>query len=286
MDRAVELGLTFWDSADIYGDSEVLIGRWFARDPSNRAKIFLATKFGINTTGVGSATRGDPEYVRACVRRSIARLGIDRIDLYYMHRPDPTTPIEVTVRVLKELQDEGIIGHIGLSECDADTLRRAAAVTQIAAYQVEYSPFFTDIETSELGILAAARENGIAIVPYSPLGRGLLTGKYKSIDDFDEDDFRRKVPRYSDPENFAKLLALVDRLRAMADAKGVTPGQLTLAWIIAQGPDFVPIPGTSRIANLEENRGSLDVELTANEVADIRAAIGEADVSGLRYPEG
>ena len=270
----------------MYGDSEELIGRWFARDPANRAKIFLATKFGINRTGVGSAIRGDAEYVRDSVNRSLKRLGVDHIDLFYLHRPDTTTPIETTVRALKDLQDKGVIRHIGLSECSADTIRRAAAVTQIAAYQVEYSPFFTDIEAPHIGILAAAREHGIAIVPYSPLGRGLLTGKYKSIDDFDKNDFRRSVARYSVPENFAKMLGLVDRLRVMADAKGATAAQLTLAWIMAQGPDFLPIPGTSRIDNLEENLGALRVQLTPEEVAEIRVAVEETEVPGQRYPDG
>jgi aryl-alcohol dehydrogenase-like predicted oxidoreductase len=184
---------------------------------------------------------------------------------------------------LLELKAEGKIKHIGLSECSADTLRRASALTQIAAYQVEYSPVFTDIENKDVGILDAARELGIAIVPYSPLGRGLLTGKYKSPQDFEEGDFRRSVPRYSE-ENFPKILDIVEKLDALAKKKGCTPGQLTLAWILKQGEDFVPLFGTTRIANVEENLGALKVQLEDEETEEIRKVVDAADITKERYP--
>jgi aryl-alcohol dehydrogenase-like predicted oxidoreductase len=199
-------------------------------------------------------------------------------------RVDPGTPIEETIEALLELKAEGKIKYIGLSECSADTLRRASAITQISAYQVEYSPVFTDIENQDIGVLDAARELGIAIVPYSPLGRGLLTGKYKSPNDFEEGDFRRSVPRFSE-ENFPKILNIVDELDVLAKKKGCTPGQLTLAWILNQGDDFVPLFGTTRIANIEENLGALEVQLTKEEAAEIRKLVdAAADTTGERYP--
>ncbi|KAF8242972.1 putative aldo-keto reductase [Wilcoxina mikolae CBS 423.85] len=284
LDRAYELGLTFWDSADVYMDNEELLGKWFSRT-GKRSSIFLATKFGINRTGVGNYIRGDRDFIRAAVDSSLRKLNTDYIDLYYAHRPDPTCPIEETIRALVELQNEGKIKHIGLSECSADTLRRASKVAQIAAYQIEYSPFFTDIERKDVDALAACREGGIAVVPYSPLGRGLLTGKYQSIEDFPADDFRRKIPRYNVKENFDKTLELVGEIQGLAEKKGVTAGQLTLAWILAQGEDFVPIPGTTRVENLEENLAALKVSLTEEEVGEIRKAVDEAGLTGGRYPK-
>ncbi|KAI5820711.1 NADP-dependent oxidoreductase domain-containing protein [Pyronema omphalodes] len=284
LDRAYELGLTFWDSADIYQDNEDLLGQWFAKT-GKRSGIFLATKFAINMSGNGPFVRGDREYVRQSVEKSLKRLGTDYIDLYYQHRPDPATPIEETMTELVALQKEGKIRHIGLSECSAATLRRASKIGKVTAYQIEYSPFFTDIELEEVGVLKACRELGIAIVPYSPLGRGFLTGKYKSIDDFPEGDFRRTVPRYNVKENFDKSLALVDEIQKLATVKGCTVGQLTLAWILAQGPDFVPIPGTTKIANLEENLGALKIQLSKEEEAQVRKAVDAAGHTGERYPK-
>lgn len=281
LDRAHELGLTFWDSADIYHDNEDLIGNWFART-GKRSDIFLATKFGINR-GEGRYVRGDREFVKAACEKSLKRLQTDCIDLYYVHRVDSEVPIEETINAMLELRAEGKIKHFGLSECSADTLRRASAVAPIAAYEIEYSPFFTDIELPEIGVVAAARELGTAIVCYSPLGRGMLTGKYRSIDDFPEGDIRRIIPRYS-AENFPKILGIVDDVERIAREKGCTAGQLTLAWVAAQGDDFIPIPGTTKIENLEENLGALKIQLTPDEVAAIRQAVDAAGNTGARYP--
>lgn len=285
LDRAYELGLRFWDTADIYGDSEELLGRWFRERAGKRGDVFLATKFAINKVEEGNGVRGDRAYVLRACERSLNRLGVDYIDLYYMHRPDPETPIEETIGALLELKAAGKIKHIGLSECSAATLRRAAALTQIAAYQVEYSPFFTDIEAAEISLLSTARELGVAIVPYSPLGRGLLTGKYRSPRDFAAGDFRRMLPRYSE-ENFPRLLEVVDALAALAAARPrCSVGQLTLAWVLAQGDDFVPLFGTTSVRNLEENLAALEVRLSELEEREIRSVVDKASLVGARYPE-
>ncbi|EGR45487.1 uncharacterized protein TRIREDRAFT_68336 [Trichoderma reesei QM6a] len=284
LDRAYELGSTFWDSADVYGDNEDLIGKWFKRT-GKRDGIFLATKCGgyLDSSG-GFSVRSDPEYVRQACEKSLQRLGVSHIDLFYLHRLDRKTPIELTIKALAELKEQGKIRHLGLSEVSAATLRRAHAVHPITAIQVEYSPFSVDIEKPEIGLLKTARELGVAIVAYSPLGRGMLTGQIKSPDDFAEDDFRRTLPRFS-KENFGKNLALADKIGSIAASKGVTPGQLTLAWLLAQGDDIFPIPGTKKIKYLEENLGAVNVTLTKKEEEEIRKAIDETEVTGGRYSD-
>ncbi|KAF7351048.1 Alginate-lyase domain-containing protein [Mycena sanguinolenta] len=261
LDAAHAKGCTFWDTAHVYGDSEELIGKWFKRT-GKRNDIVLATKFGVHATGV----RGDPAFVKEQCATSLARLGVDSIDLYYQHRVDPDVPIEITVGAMAELVDQGKVKHLGLSECSAKTLRRAHAVHPIAAVQVEYSPFVLDIEDPKIALLETARELGVTIVAYSPLGRGLLTGRFKSPDDFEADDFRRTVPKFS-AENFPKILDVVSRLHKIGEKHGATAGQVTLAWILAQGPDFVVIPGTKNIKYLEENLAASAVELSKEDVA-------------------
>ncbi|KAF2735796.1 Aldo/keto reductase [Polyplosphaeria fusca] len=283
LDRAVELGSTFWDTSDIYADSEDLLKLWFERT-GKRDQIFLATKFGIAIGGDGKvAIRSDPEYVKQACQKSLERLGVSKIDLYYCHRVDKKTPIEKTVAALAELKKEGKIGAIGLSEVSASTIRRASAVHHIDCVQLEYSPFALDIESPSIDILRTCRELGIAIVAYSPLGRGFLTGQIKSPDDFEEGDFRKHAPRYS-KENFGNNLKLVERLEEIAKRKGCTTGQLSLAWLSEQGVDVIPIPGTKKVKYLEENVAAIDVKLTDDEVRTIRSEIEKVEVSGDRYP--
>lgn len=247
--------------------------------------MFLATKFAnVISPDLKFSVRGDAQYVRQSCEKSLKRLGLDSVDLYYVHRIDKTVPIEETMGALKELVDAGKIKYLGLSECSSDTLRRAYAVHPIACVQMEYSPFSLDIEREETGVLKTCRELGVAIVCYSPLGRGMLTGQLKSSDDLDENDRRRQLPRFS-KENFPKNLQLVDQLSALAEKKGCTVGQLTLAWILAQGDDFIPIPGTTKIKNLEENAVAAQIKLSKEEVQEIRRACEKADVAGGRYPE-
>lgn len=284
LDRAYELGERFWDSADVYMDSEDLIGKWFART-GKRNGIFLATKFANRVLPDGTRViRSDPAYAKEACVKSLERLGVETIDLYYCHRVDGKTPIEKTVQAMKELKDEGKIRFLGLSEISAETLRRAHAVHPISAVQIEYSPFSMDIEDPAIALLKTCRELGIATVAYSPLGRGFVTGRYKSPDDFEEGDFRRMAPRFS-KENFPKNLALVDKLAAIAEQKGCTTGQLTLAWLMKQGEDIIPIPGTKKIEYLEENLGALNVELSDSEDKEIRQAVENAEVHGGRYPK-
>jgi len=286
LDKTFELGERFWDSADAYADNEELIGKWFAKT-GNRDKVFLATKFSIFVNPDGSRTiRGDAPYVKEACAKSLKRLGIDTIDLYYAHRTDPNTPIEETVGAMAELVKEGKVRYLGLSECSAETLRRAHKVHPISAVQVEYSPFYTGIESAEVGLKQACEELGVAIVAYAPLGRGMLTGKYKKPSDFgDEHDWRRNgVGRYSE-ENFPKNLELVDRLEKIAEKKGCTSGQLSMAWLLAQSENVIPIPGTTKVKNLEENLGALQVKITPEENAEIRKAVDEAEEVGDRYPE-
>ncbi|EEQ35642.1 putative pyridoxine 4-dehydrogenase [Microsporum canis] len=305
LDRAYELGCTHWDSAQLYGDSEELLGKWFRRT-GKRKEIFLATKFGNHVTPEGSREiRNDADYIRMAVAESLQRLQTDYIDLLYWfvlpsvaceeaheaaltrtfsHRISGKTPAEDIVATMKEFVDSGKVKYLGFSECGPDTLRRANKIHQIHAYQIEYSPFSMDIERAEPGLLQTCRELGIATVAYSPLGRGMLTGIYKSIDDFDKNDFRRTVPRFS-RENFSKNLQLVDTLKAISDRKNCTSGQLTLAWMMEQGVDIFPIPGTKRIEYLEENLGAYKVSLTPDENKEIRDAIEHAEVHGTRYAE-
>jgi aryl-alcohol dehydrogenase-like predicted oxidoreductase len=225
LSSAHELGEHFWDSSDIYGDNEELIGKWFKANPSKRADIFLATKFAIKPDHAGIDT--SPEYCKQACEKSLKRLGVDTIDLYYVHRLDQKTPIEKTVEAMKQLKEEGKIKYLGLSEISSNTLRRAHKVHPITAVQVEYSPFALDIESEQIDILRTCRELGVAVVAYSPLSRGLLTGALKSPDDFEEGDFRVIAPRFS-KENFPKNLKLVDQLTSLAKKKGITSGQLSL----------------------------------------------------------
>lgn len=284
LDRAYELGQTFWDSADVYGDSEELIGKWFKRT-GKRDEITLATKFGaVLQQDYSLAINSDPEYAKEACAKSLKRLGVDTIDLYYCHRVDGKTPVEKTVQAMAELKKEGKIRYLGLSEVSSATLRRAHKIHPIAAVQVEYSPFTTDIEDPHIALLQTCRELGVAVVAYSPLGRGFLTGQVKSRDGFEPGDARLGFPRFSE-ENFPKNLELVDTVGGLAKKKGCTPGQLSLAWLLAQGGDIIPIPGTKKIKYLEENWGALEVVLTEQEEKDIRAAVDRADVHGDRYPE-
>ncbi|KAJ8091804.1 Aldo-keto reductase str7 [Marasmius tenuissimus] len=277
LDAALAAGCNHWDSANIYGDSEELIGKWFKRT-GKRSEIFLTSKFGNTPNGA----RGDPEYAKEQFAKSLERFGTDYIDLYYLHRTDPKTPIEVTVGAMAELVKEGKVKYIGLSECTAEDLRRAHAVHPISAIQFEFSPLVLFIEDEKIAILKTARELGITIVAYSPLARGLITGQYKSPDDFEADDFRRTVPKYS-AENFPKILDLVKRIGEVGSKHNATPGQVTLAWILAQGDDFVVIPGTKKVKYLKENMGAANIKLSPEEVALIRKYAQESEIPGDRY---
>ncbi|KXS15682.1 Aldo/keto reductase [Gonapodya prolifera JEL478] len=286
LDAAYEAGETNWDSADMYGDSEDLVGKWFTRNPEKRSKIFLATKF-ANTTDANGArvVNSTPEYCRQACEKSLKRLGVSYIDLYYVHRVDKKTPIEKTMEALVGLQKEGKIKYIGLSEISADTLRRANKIAHVDAIQVEYSPFALEIETPQVDLFRVAKELGTAIVAYSPLGRGILSGALKSPDDFAEGDFRKYMPRFS-PENFPKNLVSVNVIAAIAKRKGCTVGQVTLAWLVRQDPSVIPIPGTTKVERLLENLGALAVNLTDEEDKEIRATAEAAEaVHGGRYPE-
>ncbi|KAJ3009516.1 hypothetical protein HKX48_007887 [Thoreauomyces humboldtii] len=281
---AYETGELFWDTADMYKDNEDLIGSWFKANPGKRDDIFLATKFANLVVDGKYTIDSSPEYCKAACAKSLKRLGVDHIDLYYCHRLDRKTPIEKTVGAMKELVEEGKVKYIGLSECSAESLRRACKIHHITAVQIEYSPWSLDIEHPNVNLLATARELGVAIVAYSPIGRGMLSGQLRSRADLDADDFRLSNPRFSE-ENFGKNLKLVDDISAIAKRKNVTPTQLTLAWLLAQGDDIFPIPGTTKIDRLIENVRSLDVKLTKEEVQEIRVIVDKAEVSGTRYME-
>ena len=276
--RALDLGVTLLDTADIYGagHNEELLADVLA---TRRDEVVLATKFGILTGpgGMPNGVDGSPEHVHAACAASLRRLGVDVIDLYYLHRPDPRVPIEDTVGAMAELVAAGHVRHLGLSEASAATIRRAAAVHPIAAVQSEWSVFSRDVEES---VVPTCRELGIGLVPYSPLGRGLLTGALTAPDDLAADDFRRTLPRFAG-EAFDRNLALVGVVRAIASAHAATPGQVALAWLLAQGPDVVPIPGTKRVRYLEENVGALALELSADDLGRLDALRPEGD----RYPD-
>ncbi|CAF3444471.1 unnamed protein product [Fusarium graminearum] len=285
LDKAYELGECFWDTADIYGDSEELIGRWFKANPEKRDDIFLATKFANKFSEDGSLSiDSTPEYTLSACDKSLKRLGVSSVDLYYCHRLDRKTPIELTVEAMVQLKEAGKIKYLGLSECSATSLRRAHAVHPITAVQMEYSPFSLEIESSQFKLLETARELGVAVVAYSPLGRGLLSGTLRSPADFGPGDFRALLPRFTE-ENFPKNLALVDKIQEIAKAKGVTASQLTLAWLLAQGDDIFPIPGTTRQDRLVENLDSCKVKLSDEEKKAVRSAVDNAEVVGGRYPE-
>ncbi|RSN57215.1 aldo/keto reductase [Amycolatopsis sp. WAC 04182] len=282
--RAIELGVTLIDTADMYGfgRNEELVGRALA---GKRDQVVLATKFGIvrdEEDPSKRGIRGDEFYVRQQVEASLRRLNVDHIDLYYQHRVDPDVPIEETAGALSSLVEQGKIRHIGLSEAGAETIRRAHTVHPVTAVQTEWSLWSRDIENE---VVPVCRELGIGLVPYSPLGRGFLTGRFKSKEDFAEGDFRQTTqPRFAEG-NLERNLAMVEALRALAEQKGVTAGQLALAWVQAQGDDVVPIPGTKRRKYLEENVASVGLNLSAEDVAAIEEAVPADAVAGERYPE-
>ncbi len=282
--RAVELGVTFFDSADVYahGINEELVGRELK---GVRDRVFVATKFGNtwNQGGERTGISGRPDYVRSACDASLRRLGLDVIDLYYQHRVDPGTPIEDTVGAMAGLVQAGKVRFLGLSEAAPATIRRAHAVHPITALQTEYSLWSRDPEAEIMPVL---RELGIGFVPYSPLGRGFLTGQIKSIEDLDQDDWRRTSPRFQGAA-FAGNLGLVEKIRAIAAAKGCTPGQLALAWVLAQGQDVIPIPGTKKVRYLEENVAASSLVLSEAELAAIDEAVPAGAAAGSRYaPEG
>lgn len=280
--RAIELGCTFLDTADVYGigKNEELVGRAL-RD--RRDKVTLATKFGNvrGPNGEWLGVNGNPDYVKSACDASLKRLGVDVIDLYYQHRVDPETPIEETVGAMAELVREGKVRFIGLSEASAQTIRRAHATYPITALQTEYSLWTRDPEGD---ILPTVRELGIGFVAYSPLGRGFLTGRFKKYEDLPEDDYRRNHPRFQG-ENFERNLRLVEAVEQIAREKNVTPSQVGLAWLLAQGDDITPIPGTKRRTYLEENLGALEVTLSPDELRRIEEAFPWGAAAGPRYPE-
>jgi len=281
--RALELGINFLDTADVYGPhtNEELVGRAIK---GKRDQIVLATKFGIVRDPANAAARGvngKPDYVRRSCEASLRRLGVDTIDLYYQHRVDPATPIEETVRAMAQLVEEGKIRHIGLSEASPQTLRRAVKIHPIAALQTEYSLWSREPEDE---LLVLCRELGIGFVAYSPLGRGFLTGQFTRFEDFPADDYRRVSPRFQG-ENFQKNLDLVRRVEQIAKEKGCKPSQLALAWVLAQGANIVPIPGTKRRKFLEENVAAIELNLTGEDLRRIEEIFPTGAAAGARYPE-
>jgi aryl-alcohol dehydrogenase-like predicted oxidoreductase len=278
--RALELGVTFFDTADMYGPfaNELLVGRALAR---RRDDVVIATKFGNERLEDGThlGINGSPEYVHRACDASLARLGVDTIDLYYQHRVDTRTPIEETVGAMSELVAAGKVRYLGLSEAAPETIRRASAVHPITALQSEYSLWSRDVEAE---VLPTVRELGIGFVAYSPVGRGFLTGRFRTLDDLPEDDRRRSMPRFS-PENFERNLELTQALRDVARDKGVSPAQVALAWVHSRGDDVVPIPGTKRREYLEQNVGALDVELTDDELRRLDEAFPAGAAAGDRY---
>jgi aryl-alcohol dehydrogenase-like predicted oxidoreductase len=280
--RALDLGISLFDTAEMYGPhtNEVLVGKALK---DRRDQAFIATKFGINYNADRTRlmTDGSPANVRRAIEGSLQRLGVDHVDLYYLHRVDPDTPIEDTVGAMAELVKEGKVRFLGLSEAAPDTLRKAHATHPITALQTEYSLWSREPEDE---LFAVVRELGIGFVPYSPLGRGFLSGDITSIDDLDADDFRRTNPRFMG-ENFQKNLDLVEAVKAIASDKGITAAQLALAWVLAQGEDLIPIPGTRRIATLEQNVAAVDVVLTPDDLARIEAVFPKGAATGHRYAE-
>ena len=281
--RALDLGVTMLDTADMYGvgENERLVGRALR---GRRDQVVLATKFGNERRPDGSwvGINGHPDYVRRACDASLERLGIDRIDLYYQHRVDPSVPVEETWGALHELVVAGKVGYLGISEARPETIRRAHAVHPVTALQSEWALWTRDPEKD--GTLAAVRELGIGFVPYAPLGRGFLTGRFRSVADLEESDARRGHPRFTE-ENLLRNLVLAERTRELAGEKGITPAQLALAWVLAQGPDVVPIPGTKHPAYLKENLGALAVELTAADLARLDHDLPPGSTAGDRYPD-
>lgn len=282
--QALDQGLNFLDTSDVYGPhtNELLIGKAIA---GRRKDVFIATKFGIARDPANAAARlinGRPEYVKASCDASLKRLGIEQIDLYYQHRVDKTVPIEDTVGAMAELVHAGKVRFLGLSEASAATIARACQVHPIAALQSEYSLWTRDPEST--GTLAACRQYGVSFVAYSPLGRGFLTGAFSRPEDLPADDYRRNFSPRFQADNFARNLALVDKVKALADSKGATAAQVALAWVLAQGDDIIPIPGTKRRSYLDQNIAALDVVLTAEELAELDRAFPPDAAAGLRYP--
>ncbi|KAJ5561597.1 hypothetical protein N7535_003942 [Penicillium sp. DV-2018c] len=282
LEHAHAAGLRFWDLADIYGDSEDVVGEWIKRS-GKRDDIFLATKFGLRPKPEGGfAFCSEPEYVKIACEKSIQRLGVDAIDLYYCHRVDGVTPIEKTIEAMVELKNQGKIRHLGLSEVSAATLRRAHAVHPITAVQVEYSLFRLDIESPSSDILRTCRELGVAIVAFSPIGRGILSGQFQSHEDIPVGDLRRALPKYSE-ENFPRILKLVQCLKEVAESHASTPAQAALAWLLAQGPDIIPIPGTKSTARMDENAASALLKLSDQEVRTVRDLRAQIEIKGTQY---
>ena len=282
--RALEIGVNFLDTADMYGfgDNEELVGKAIK---GKRDEFVIATKFAIERDKNDPTVRGingKPEYVKKAVEASLKRLEIETIDLYYQHRVDPNTPIEETVGAMTQLVEEGKVRFLGLSEASAETLRRASKIHPIAALQSEYSLWTRDVEDND--VLKACRELNIGFVPYSPLGRGFLSGSFKKFEDIPENDYRRHSPRFQG-ENFNKNLELVKKVEEIAKEKGVTASQLALAWVLAQGDDIVPIPGTKHRKYLEQNAEAVNIELSDEELKQIEEVFPKNAVSGLRYPE-
>ncbi|EIN12485.1 Aldo/keto reductase [Punctularia strigosozonata HHB-11173 SS5] len=284
---AADRGMTFWDCADIYGTSEATLGKWF-KETGRRNEIFLATKFGgwDPAKGYTSGAISRPSYVKHAVKRSFEQLGVDHIDLFYQHRVDPKVPIEIVFEALREYVEAGKIKWLGLSECSVETLERAKAVPglgeKLVAVQMEYSPFTLEIEKD--GFAAAADRLGVSVVAYSPLGRGLASGKYRSRADFDETDLRLWLPRFSE-ENFPKNLLVVDKLQEIANKYGATPSQVTLAWILAEHPTWVAIPGSRTAERIEENARGAELVLPPEAIKEIRDLTENAEVVGARYPD-
>ncbi len=282
LDHALALGVNFWDTADIYGPftNERLLAK--ALD-GRRNEVVLATKFGIerNERGELLGLNGRPDYVQQACDASLQRLQVDHIDLYYLHRVDPATPIEETVGAMSRLVEQGKVRYLGLSEVGAETLQRAHQVHPIAALQSEYSLWSRDIEPE---VIPICRKLGVGLVPYSPLGRGFLTGKIKSIDDLDENDYRLTTPRFS-PENFSKNLVLVEQVKELAANKGCTPAQLAIAWVMSRGDNIVPIPGTRSASRLAENTAAAQVMLHVNELSMIQSVMADIEIAGTRYDE-
>ncbi|TQK04768.1 aldo/keto reductase [Herbaspirillum sp. SJZ107] len=281
--RAIDLGVTLFDTADMYGPhtNEELLGRAIR---GRREGLVIATKFGVMRTPQNPTdyrVNGSPDYIRQAVEGSLTRLGIDAIDLYYQHRVDPGTPIEDTMGALADLVRAGKIRHIGLSEASVETIERAVKVHPVTALQSEYSLWTRDPEE---GVLDACRRHGIGFVPYSPLGRGFLTGEIRTPEDFAPNDYRRNSPRFQG-ENFARNIALVDKVRELAHEAGCTPGQLALAWVLAQGPDIVPIPGTKRRKYLEQNVEAVDLDIGPSQLTELEAIFPRGAAAGTRYPE-
>ena len=280
--QAIDSGVTFFDTADMYGvgRNEELLGRALQ---GKRAAVVIATKFGNvrGPQGEMLGINGKPDYVQSACEASLRRLGIETIDLYYQHRVDPKTPIEDTVGAMARLVEQGKVRFLGLSEAGGDTIRRAQSTHPIAALQTEYSLWSRD---PEAGLLALVRELGIGFVPYSPLGRGFLTGRFRTTDDLEPGDWRRNSPRFQ-AENFNRNLQLAASVQQIAGEKGCTPSQLALAWVLAQGQDIVPIPGTKRVQYLQDNVAAVNVELTRDDLSRIDAAFPAGSASGARYPE-